>query len=165
MKTAFLASIRHPTPSVRCNEPALPNDRRLDQPYHRDIATFALHEAFLSTGSIARLGELAQQLHVARICSRLDFAPWIAHGQLLSFGCSRSTRLPMFQFKSGGGCAHPSLRPVITLLHSLKSFWEMVEWFAEPYVWLDGTRPANVLATESVAVLQAACADRFAIPG
>jgi hypothetical protein len=142
-----------------------PRDIGITQVGNEDAEFIALLDAFRSTGGIERAEHVALQMHATGICNRLTFDQWMVDGRLLNIDWCGSTWLPLFQFQSRGRDIHPGLEPILSALRPFMSRWELAQWFAEPNAWLEERRPAEVLASDSLAVEQAACAARFIISG
>ncbi len=54
-----------------------------------------------------------------------------------------------------------ALKPILLELISVYDAWELAKWFAQPNAWLADRLPADTLANDPSAVLQAARAERF----
>lgn len=88
-------------------------------------------------------------------------ARWIVARQVVSFYWHAETWLPLFQFRRSDMSVRAELRPVFAELNSVFDRWELATWFAWPNTALADRAPAQVLASDPVAVLEAARLDRF----
>ena len=69
------------------------------------------------------------------------------------------------QFDFGVGSIRPQAHQVFTTLTPAFDAGEMVSWFVEPNVWLNGAAPVSKWWLDAVSVLQAARTDRYVALG
>jgi hypothetical protein len=126
---------------------------------------FAMQRAFRHTGGIITGDSLAALLrrHCDQPLSLL--ARWIVHREVVNFEAHGQTWLPMFQFDFGGAGVNTGVRQIMAELGGVFDDWELTDWFATPNTWLGGASPADAMAGDVQAVLQAARADRFVAVG
>jgi hypothetical protein len=80
---------------------------------------------------------------------------WKQEGRIFSVPCRGAALYPGFQFDDGGR-PHPAMAPVIAALGERGTEWELALWFAAGNGFLGGRRPADLLAAEPQAVVEAA---------
>jgi hypothetical protein len=90
-----------------------------------------------------------------------NLASWILNRQVISFDWQSKIWLPLFQFNRADMAPLPGLREVLAELTPAYQAWELAHWFIQPHPWLDQQTPAQALATDQGAVLNAACFDRL----
>lgn len=132
-----------------CAEQALPN----------------LLSAFRSTGGVITGDALATLLR-----NRWDqpisvVARWIVDRQVVHFTAESQLMLPLFQFDLKNHVVLPSVGRVIAQLSDGFDDQELAQWFGKSNCWLHGASPAEAMAEDFSAVLEAARADRFALEG
>jgi acyl-CoA synthetase (AMP-forming)/AMP-acid ligase II len=122
---------------------------------------WALSHAFQRVGGLLTGDDLALLLRpsVDQPISRV--AQWIARRQVVNFAWHAQFLLPVFQFEAVSLLPRPHVAAVIAELKPVYDDWELAGWFAAPNDWLGDDSPAHVIATDPVAVLRAARADRF----
>lgn len=107
----------------------------------REFTTLTSAEVAELSGSTAR--------NTSALASR-----WKAEGKVFSVSVGRADRFAVFQFGDDGKPL-PAVGEVVRILEG-RSGWTLALWFAAPSGWLDGRRPADVLATDPAAVVEAA---------
>ncbi len=130
-----------------------------------DDAFVAMLQAFRCGGGLARADEVAALLEPRDGPCIDSLTRWIVDRNVISFEWRAQTWLPWFQFNHPGGVPAPALAPVLEELNTVYDRWELANWFARPNSALADHTPVAVLATDPVAVLQAARADRFVANG
>lgn len=126
---------------------------------------FEMQHAFRSTGGVITGDALTGVLRRRSDQPLSLLARWIVNRDVVSFEAHGQTWLPMFQFDPATLSVVRSVKQVIGELRDVFDDWELTEWFASPNSWLDGVTPANALASDADAVVQAARADRFVAAG
>lgn len=79
---------------------------------------------------------------------------WKAKGRVFSVRQGGADYFPAFQFQDGQPVE--AVGRVIALLGGRKSPWQLAFWFTAPNGWLDGRRPADLLADTEAVVAAAA---------
>jgi hypothetical protein len=130
-----------------------------------DLQFIALLDSYRPSGGLARAQE-ALELFTRRCGPDLaTVARWMAQREVLCLDWHAQSWMPMFQFNWVDMAPLPQLAPVLAELNPVYSPWALAAWFAQPNAWLDGQRPAEVLASNPEGVLNAARADRFMAMG
>ena len=151
------------------NDYLLPNaDRGSDELNHAsapqgctDDQFVAMLNAYRGSGGLTRDGELLA-LSGHRCGLHADtLASWIAEREVIGFYWQSRTWLPTFQFNLSDMSRPLALKPILLELISVHDAWELAKWFAQPNAWLADRLPADTLANDPSAVLQAARAERF----
>lgn len=121
--------------------------------------------AYSSRGGVASGDEIARMLcpHVTQPLSTL--ARWVVGRAVVSFSWREQTLVPLFQFNREDMSIRSGVREAMTELAPAFNEWESAAWFVEPNDWLGGAAPADVLADDLQALLEAARADRFVAMG
>lgn len=126
----------------------------------RDAQFIELLNAYRRSGGLARVGDVCAAMQPLGV--DLDtVAGWIAAGEVLQFEWQGQSWLPCFQFGGGGQPLRPAVRQVLAELGEVMPAWELAHWFAQPNCALDGRTPADALAADAPAVVQAARTDRY----
>jgi hypothetical protein len=89
----------------------------------------------------------------------------IVQRELIHFRTGCEVHLPLFQFDPCDLTVRHSVQAVIETLRPVLDDQELASWFADPNDWLGGQRPADVIASDPAAALEAARADRFVVAG
>jgi hypothetical protein len=92
-------------------------------------------------------------------------ARWIVRRQLVSFVWRSQTLIPVFQVDLQSCSVRAGIPETIAELTDAFDDAETITWFATPNGWLCGAAPADRVASDMQAVLQAARADRFVALG
>ena len=123
--------------------------------HHRD--RLIVNEAWLSSDEIA-IGTSGAELNA---CANQDSHQLRQTGQVLGVRHGRQRLHPACQFHTVGGqlVPLPMLRHLLELLPKDESGWTQAFWIFQPTGRLQGTRPADVLATRHEDVLLAAKKD------
>ena len=128
----------------------------------------ALLEAFRATGGTAPGAIVGRLLEEHQVGNAVCLAKLIYTGQAFGFEWRDSLWIPMFQFDANDLALKASAQCVRAELPSLWSGWQVATWFAAPNARLDGRSPADRLAPDLEAVVQAAqaleSADEFSAP-
>lgn len=125
----------------------------------------AMECAFLSSGGILSGDCLAHLLRHGLDQPISKLARWIVDREVVSFECGGETWLPMFQFEPSTLRLKSCVARVIDELRAVFDDVELAEWFARPNSGLDGRAPADAVAADERAVLEAARVDRFVAAG
>ena len=125
----------------------------------------ALRRAFRPSGGIIAGDALAALMRDRTDQPLSLLARWIVNRDVVSFEAHGQTWLPLFQFDFSAMEVSPAARQVIGELRPVFDDWELTEWFASPNTWLGGASPADALASDARAVVDAARADRFVAAG
>jgi hypothetical protein len=80
----------------------------------------------------------------------------IVRGELVHLSWHSQILVPLFQFDLSDMSLRNGVRHVIETLAPAHDDWGIATWFAEPSVWLDGQRPADVVGRDPARVMQAA---------
>lgn len=126
---------------------------------HQDHDFLKLLAAYRCIGGLARGDEIAARPHGPGF---VQLARNIAQRRVLSFQWRDEIWLPFFQFSMGSQTVRAEVQVLIDELSAALTDWEMVSWFVEPNVWLDGRSPVVLLASHHGRVHDAARAMRFA---
>jgi hypothetical protein len=123
------------------------------------LAVFSEH------GGVAHADEVVGCLrpHCNQPMSML--ARWIANRDVMSIEVYGEHWLPLFQLDLGVGSIRPEALQVFTTLSPAFDAGEMVSWFVEPNVWLNGVAPVSRWSQDVRSVLQAARTDRYVALG
>ena len=92
-------------------------------------------------------------------------ARWIVRREVLTVPTCGRNCLPMFQFDPVALAVRPAVRDAMTELRDVFDDTEMLAWFAESNLLLDGRSPAEAVLCHPAAVVQAARSDRFVATG
>lgn len=124
-----------------------------------------LQSAFQRSGGLASSDHMALFLrsHCDQPVSML--ARWIVRRQLVGFVWRSQTLIPMFQVDLQHCSVRAGIPETIAELTDAFDDVETITWFATPNSWLSGAAPADLVASDMQAVLQAARADRFVALG
>ena len=120
----------------------------------------AMLNFYRDSGGLARAQEV---VGLSRQCGGPDadtIARWVANRALVGFNWQAKTWLPLFQFNRFDMTPRPELGQVFSELTPVYDPWALAHWFAQPNAWLAQRIPADTLASNPSAVLQAARADR-----
>jgi hypothetical protein len=131
----------------------------------QDRQLLSMLAAYQRTGGVATGDEVAglMQKHWDQAVSTV--ARWIVGRSALSFTWQSQTLLPLFQFDLTSMSLRPCVTAVLRELACAFDDWDLALWFAEPNSWLGDAVPADLVSTDSNAVLKAAQADRFIARG
>ena len=125
-----------------------------------DYQFVAMLNFYRDSGGLARAQEV---VGLSRQCGGPDadtIARWVANRALIGFNWQAKTWLPLFQFNRFDMTPRPELGQVFSELTPVYDPWALAHWFAQPNAWLAQRIPADTLASNPSAVLQAARADR-----
>lgn len=127
----------------------------------------ALHAGLRASGGIARGDDLARLLQDHRCGELVTLAGLIASGDLFGFDHDETFWVPACQFDLRDLSIRSGLHEVIAELSPVFDGRMLAGWFAQPNGWLDGRRPADAIADDAAAVLQAAGVARYiaSVPG
>ena len=128
-----------------------------------DREFIALLEAYRSSGGLAQAREVRGQVERQRDTSLAMLASWIGGRQLICFVWQAKMWLPLFQFKAPGMTPVPGLHEVLAELAPAYADWELAQWFVRPQAGLANRTPADTLAQDLNAVLQAARIDPLVV--
>ena len=92
-------------------------------------------------------------------------ARWIVERHVVHFRIGSQIMLPLFQFDLENHVVLPSVGKVIAQLRDSFDDQDLAQWFAMSNCWLDEASPAETIARNFPAVLEAARADQFAVEG
>ena len=120
---------------------------------------------FREHGGVAHADEVVECLHPHCKQAMPMLARWIAGRDVMSIDMHGEHWLPLFQFDFGVGSIRPQAHQVFTTLAPAFDAGEMVSWFVEPNVWLNGAAPVSKWWLDAVSVLQAARTDRYVALG
>lgn len=134
---------------------------RLTRERQVDHQFMTMLNAFRANGGLARAQEVFMVYKSNYSGEAATLARWIVKREVISFDWESKIWIPLFQFDRTHMQRLEGLDAVLTVLNPVLSPWELALWFAQPSPWLLGRTPADVLATEPKAVLEAAGADRF----
>jgi hypothetical protein len=135
-------------------------DVKLDE---RDFG--AMYCAFRPYGGFASGDELVRRLRRSTEQPLSLLARAIVRRSMLTLCWRGETLAPVFQFDMTDMSVRPACASVFAELNDVYDSRELALWFASPNLWLHGSAPVALLATNEVAVLQAARADRFVARG
>jgi hypothetical protein len=125
----------------------------------------AMGDAFRPHGGLACGAEVIHRLSRTGDDPWAALADWIMARSVLVVTWRGQTHVPMFQFDLTGMSLNPACARVAAELKPVFDDWELGLWFATPNTWLDGAMPVDLLASEELAVLQAARTDRYIARG
>ncbi len=122
-------------------------------------------DVFRATGGFVTADFMAVLLRrrLDQPLSRL--ARWIVRREVLTVAICGRNCLPMFQFDPVTLTVLPAVRDAIAELRDVLDDAELLAWFAESNLWLDGRPPAETVGDQPTAVVQAARSDRFVATG
>jgi len=150
MPTAFTSNDDEESPSQRGDQP----QGAISQPSSR--AFIELLTAFRDSGGTAPgevVGRLLAEYQYSRVVS---LATLIEQNRVFSFEWRACRWFPMFQFELSDWSLKSGPQRVCNALQVKSSSWAIAVWFATPNERLEGCRPANLLETNLLAVLDAA---------
>lgn len=116
----------------------------------------ALLAALRASGGTAPAGILARLLDERRSGPALGLAQAIHTGQVFGFAWRASLWIPMFQFNACDLAVKPAAQQVRMALPAHWTGWNLAAWFATAHAHLGGRCPADLLDTDTTAVLRAA---------
>jgi len=125
----------------------------------------ALRRAYRPHGGFAGSEEISRRLR--HVCDQplSILARAIVSRSMLTVSWRGETLAPVFQFELADMSVRPACTRVFDELVRVYDNRELALWFAAPNAWLDGAAPVALLASDELAVLQAARADRFVARG
>ena len=156
---------------VWLSAPSSPALRTFPAPYasedreaqvQQDQRFIRLLDLYRSTGGLVRAEELVTLLQRRGALALAALPGWVLGGEVICFEWHDTTWLPLFQFDAMGRVAAPQLGPVLAELNCIYDPWDTANWFVQPQLWLDLRRPVDLLASDPLAVLNAARAERLA---
>jgi hypothetical protein len=162
-------NLSHPNPEIAAPPRRPPSGFRAAlaaPPADAASARYAkLAQAYRCRGGLATSDEVLRLLrpHAEQPISLL--ARWIVSRQAISFAWQSCTLLPMFQFARSDMALRDPVQAVSAELCGSYDEWDLAAWFVEPNSWLGGEAPADAIAHDLAAVLQAARADRYIAKG
>ena len=121
----------------------------------------AMQKAFAPSGGLVRADDLVSRLRERGCGDYVSLARMIALGDVCSYEWQRVLWLPMFQFDSHDLAVRQSARMVLDELGNEFRHWALAAWFARPNPWLADRRPVDLMRLNPLAVMEAACADRY----
>lgn len=121
----------------------------------------AMQKAFAPSGGLVRADDLVRQFRDRQRGDYVQLARMIAVGDVCSYEWQRILWLPMFQFDPHDLSVKQSARMVLDELGNEFEQWALAAWFARPNPWLADRRPVDLLRLNPLAVIEAACADRY----
>jgi hypothetical protein len=142
-----------------------PGGGGLSSGHQRDVQFTSMLRAFRETGGLMRGDEAAALLKQRNAGDVSSLARWIVTEQVLSFDWRGELWVPLFQFDLADMSIRPGISRIAAELMPAFDGWALANWFATPNTRLQERLPADLLATEADAVMQAARADRFAVMG
>lgn len=142
----------HPSPLRRCGEIG-------DHPTGADFS--ALGAAYRASGGLARGDDLARLLAGRAIGSVASLGRMIERRQVFCFRWHAEIWLPMFQIDLRDASTVASLPPVLRELDRVFGPWDVAAWFVQPNELLGGARPLDGLATNPLALVDAARGERL----
>ncbi len=120
-----------------------------------------MRRAFAPTGGLVRADDLVRRLRERQRGDYVALARMIARDEVCVYEWQGILWLPVFQFDALDLSVRQSARMVLDELGNEFEHWALTAWFARPNAWLADRRPVDVLQLNSLAVLEAACADRY----
>jgi hypothetical protein len=90
---------------------------------------------------------------------------WLAERRIFAVRWSDRSWVPQFQVEHASRRPFAHVAEILSVLDDTFDDAEIAAWFATASVWIGGRAPAAALATDTVAVLDAARADRFIARG
>jgi hypothetical protein len=128
-----------------------------------ELGVAQLPGAYRASGGVATSDALTQLL-LGRWDQPISvLARWIVDRRVVHFGLQGRLMLPLFQFDLRSLDVLPRVGEVIDALGHVLDTDEHAEWFARPNCWLRGASPAEAMAEDAAAVLQAARSYRLAL--
>lgn len=140
---------------------AAPLGQRCDPECRDDHQIVRMRQAFRATGGLLSFDEVVKLFQGYAGPDAAVLAQWIRIRAAIAFEWQQETWLPMFQFSRKALSVHQPLRPVLRNLSAIYDGWETASWFALPNTWLTGRAPVDMLATDLLAVCDAARIDCF----
>ena len=125
----------------------------------RDAQFVGLLNAYRPSGGLARAGDVWASIQRHGV-SMNTLARWMAGRELLHFEWQGESWLPLFQFNGSAAQPRAAVGQVLAELADAMPAWRLAQWFVQPNSALAGCCPADVLAADAPAVVQAARADR-----
>lgn len=125
-----------------------------------DTRGLDLLDGYGRRGGLATGDELALRLreHWRQPISVL--ARWVVARKVVSFSWRGQLLLPLFQFEFPRGNPHPGVLESAPALHQKMDELGVAAWFLQPHPWLGGAAPADRVADDPRAVVEAALAWR-----
>lgn len=117
------------------------------------------------TRGLVGADQLAELMRRAMPQPISQLARWIVERQVVSVQGPAGTLLPLFQFTDDLAGLRPGLAATLAELSAVFSDEELALWWARGNSSLGGDAPADRLATQPLAVWQAARIDRFIATG
>jgi len=170
MHTQMLAGERRPFRGEMATFAAIARNEPLSFPPSWDRTVIdaqraATVEFYDRTGGIAHTDDVLQSMRRSHSQPISLLARWIVAQSVVCFDWRSQWLLPKFQFDVDGVTIRPAVAAVLMELDGTFDGWELATWFMEPNVWLEGSRPMDLLDGNLQAVLAAARADRFIARG
>jgi hypothetical protein len=125
----------------------------------------ALRAAYGPSGGLARGDDLARLLEDRQQGGFVSLARVIVGREVFGFKWHDELWVPMFQFELRDLSIKRAHRPVLAELTPVFDNWSLADWFVRPNSWLSDQCPVQLLASNLLAVLNAARADRFIASG
>jgi hypothetical protein len=122
-------------------------------------------EGFRRSGGLVSGDVLAAMLRLQCDQPISSVARRIVQRELVHVWWRRQILVPLFQFDPPDMALRRGVRQVLEMLAPAYDDWNIATWFAAPSAWLDGLRPADVIARDPAEVMEAARADRFLAKG
>lgn len=152
------AAGRHPVHAAPPSQPQLLQPPQLPA----DEGFLALLAACRGCGGLARRAEVEARAALWGE-GALAVRGWLAQRRVLAFGWQGQSWIPLFQFAREPFAPLPAVARVLAELGDAGDAWELAAWFAAPNAALDGALPAQAIATEPHAVLDAARMLRYGL--
>ena len=130
-----------------------------------DRQFIALLTGFRNSGGLARAQEVATRCKARDEACVLALARWVLAGEVVRVEWGQQIWLPLFQFDPRDMSRRAGLGDALAELSLPPGSWELARWFSAANTWLEELSPAEVLAHDSAAVLQAARAKSLGVMG
>ncbi len=136
-----------------------PGQRPVTAENQLDCMFMGMLDSYRCSGGLARAQEVFTIYRLQNGSDVATLARWIVKREVISFDWQSKVWLPLFQFNRVHMAPHAGLQPVLDILNTVFSPWEIALWFTQGNTWLEGCTPANSLESRAHAVLHAANAD------
>jgi hypothetical protein len=111
--------------------------------------------------SVDQIGDAREPMH--REDDRVE--RWLAERRIFAVRWSDRSWVPQFQVERSSRRPFAHIADILGVLDDTFDDAEIAAWFATANVWIGGRAPAAALESDTVAVLDAARADRFIARG
>lgn len=129
----------------------------------RDAQFIDLLNAYRRSGGLARATDVIAMLRQHGAVDVAAVTRWIARREVVHFDWQGDTWMPLFQMGPADMQPRPMVGRVLAELSAVLVPWAVAQWFARPNVELAHSSPADAMATDPMAVWQAARADRWLV--